>query len=85
MNLDGKQENEGQDSFDVEQLAMDSRMRWDLIENLVLSMQLQYEMIQLHERNRNAFPSVLDARIIKDFRDLKQEELFLMHEDLMSF
>ena len=28
-------------------------------------------MIQLHEQNRNAFPSVLDARIIKDFREFE--------------
>ena len=72
MNRDGDPENEGQDSDDVEQLAMSSRMRWELVEDLVYSIQLQYEMIQPEEQNINELPPLLDARIIKDFREFER-------------
>ncbi len=71
MTRDGEHDYGDRPSFDVEQLATDPRMRWDLIEDLVLSMQLQYEMIQPQERNRNAVSPVLDARIITDFREFE--------------
>ena len=47
-------------------------MRWELVEDLVYSIQLQYEMIQPEEQNINELPPLLDARIIKDFREFER-------------
>lgn len=71
INRDSDEKIEGRDRLDVDQVASTYRRRWELIGDLVYSMQLQYEMIQPHDQNINAVPPLLDARLANDFREFK--------------